>query len=109
MPYPLLLRAILQRARTTFADAEVATRSASGIHRYTNAALYERVCRLANVLKSMGVGPGDRVGTLAWNHYRHLELYYAAPCSGAVLHTANFRLFPDQLAYIVNHAADKVL
>lgn len=109
MPYPLLLRAVLQRARSLFPGAEVVSRTPSGIHRYTNAALYERVCRLANVLKSLGVGPGDRVGTLAWNHYRHLELYYAAPCSGAVLHTVNFRLFPDQLAYVVNHAADKVL
>src|SRR5436305_8819893 len=57
----------------------------------------------------MGLQPGDRVGTFAWNHYRHLELYFAVPMMGAVLHTLNIRLFHDQLTYIVNHAADRFL
>src|SRR5262249_12840027 len=66
-------------------------------------------CRLANALRTLGVRPGDRVGTFAWNSHRHLELYLAVPSSGAVVHTVNIRLFPDQITYIVNHAADAVL
>ena len=61
------------------------------------------------ILTKLGVQPGDRIGTFAWNNYQHLELYYAIPGAGAVCHTLNLRLFPDQLVYIVNHAEDKVV
>ena len=71
--------------------------------------LYGRVVRLMNVLRGLGVKRGDRVATFAWNHQRHLELYFAIPCLGAVLHTLNLRLFPGQLAYIVNHAEDSII
>src|SRR5216117_4122225 len=64
---------------------------------------------LANVLTRLGVQPGDRVATMAWNNYRHLELYYAIPCIGAVLHTLNLRLFPDQLEFTIRDADDTVL
>ncbi len=67
----------------------------------------ERVDRLARVLDRLGVKQGDRVGTFAWNNQRHLELYMAVPCVGAVLHTLNIRLFAEQLTYIVNHAAGR--
>src|SRR6185437_16763154 len=68
-----------------------------------------RVHQLAHALEELGVRPGDRVATLAWNNYRHLELYYAIPCMGAVLHTLNLRLFPEQLAFVIEDAGDKVL
>src|SRR5581483_1061689 len=68
-----------------------------------------RVRQLASALQRLGVQPSDRVGTFGWNHYRHLELYFAVPMQGAVLHTLNIRLFHDQLTYIVNHAADRFI
>src|SRR5256885_10252325 len=68
-----------------------------------------RINRLAGALEQLGVKPGDRVATLAWNNNRHLELYYAVPCMGAVLHTLNLRLFPQHLEFIINDADDKVL
>ena len=69
----------------------------------------ERVDRLARALGRLGIEPGDRVGTFAWNNQRHFELYFAIPCVGAVLHTLNIRLFDEQLTYIVNHAEDQVI
>ena len=71
--------------------------------------VFRRARQLANALTAAGVKPGDRVATLAWNDYRHLELYYAVSCIGAVLHTINPRLFPEQLEYIINHADDRLL
>ena len=71
--------------------------------------LSERVDRLARALGALGVEQGDRVGTFAWNNQRHFELYFAMPCTGAVLHTLNIRLFAEQLTYIVNHAEDQVI
>src|SRR5262249_4164054 len=68
-----------------------------------------RVRRVATALDKLGVKPGDRVGTFAWNHYRHLELYFALTGSGRVLHTLNLRLFPEQVVFIANHAEDKVI
>src|SRR5262249_27004283 len=68
-----------------------------------------RVHRLMNALRGLGIRPGDRVATCAWNHHRHLELYFAVPCLGAVLHTINFRLSREQLVYIINHAQDRVI
>ena len=109
MQYPLLVSNILNRARTAFPDKEIITRIEGGVHRYTYRDMATRVNRLANALAALGVKPGDRVGTFAWNTYRHLEAYFAAPSMGAVNHTINIRLFPDDLVYIINHAQDKVL
>jgi fatty-acyl-CoA synthase len=109
MDFPLTLQHLLQRGCQLYAKQEIVTRTGAGIHRYAYADYGERVQRLANALRALGVGPGDRVGTFAWNHYRHLELYFAVPCMGAVLHTLNIRLPADQLAYIINHAGDKVI
>ena len=109
MNYPLLVPKILERARTFFPDKEIVTRVGEGTHRYTYRDLAGRVARLANALSGLGVGPGDRVGTFAWNTYRHLEAYFAVPAMGAVVHTINIRLSPEDLVYIINHAGDKVL
>lgn len=109
MSYQLTLTTMLDRCKWLFPKKEVVTRDYSGTHRYTYADFYLRVGKLASALKKLGVGRGDRVATFAWNHHRHLEVYFAAPCMGATLHTLNIRLFPDQLVYIVNHAKDKVI
>jgi fatty-acyl-CoA synthase len=107
--YQLTMTAILERARRLHGRKEIVTRTGAGIHRYTYREYVQRVDRLAGALRRLGIGPGDRVATFAWNSYRHFELYFAAPCMGAVIHTLNVRLFPDQLVYIVNHAGDKVV
>ncbi|MCH8291924.1 long-chain fatty acid--CoA ligase [Candidatus Poribacteria bacterium] len=110
MDYPLTMDRILEHAYRLYPHKRITTKLPDGsMHQYTYTHLYERVKRLANVLGKLGVKPGDRVGTFAWNNYQHLELYYAIPCSGAVCHTLNIRLFPEQLTYIVNHAEDKVV
>jgi fatty-acyl-CoA synthase len=109
MDYPLTLTHILERAAKLFPNKQIATRTADGMHRYTYSSFYERVHRLAHALQRLGIQPGDRVGSLCWNSYRHLELYFAVPCFGAVLHTLNLRLPADQLAYIINHAQDRVI
>ena len=91
-------------------DATVTTLLEPGrVEKATYAQVSERVDRLARALGTLGVEPGDRVGTFAWNNQRHFELYFAIPCVGAVLHTLNIRLFEEQLTYIVNHAEDKVV
>jgi fatty-acyl-CoA synthase len=107
--YPLTIHHILWRMERLFSRKEVATKRANGMHRYTYGDLVARTKRLANALTRLGVQQGDRVATLAWNNYRHLELYYAIPCMGAVLHTLNLRLSPDQLAFIANDAQDTVI
>jgi fatty-acyl-CoA synthase len=106
---PLTLQLILERARRIYADGEVATLTEAGTVRATYAEVAERVDRLCSALRDLGVRPGDRVASFAWNSQRHLELYLAVPCMGAVLHTLNIRLFPDQLTYIANHAEDQVV
>src|SRR5437870_7202880 len=107
--FPLTLQHFLWRSTTLFPTKEIVTRREAGRHRYTYADFGRRVAQLAHALKELGVGPGDRVGTLAWNNYRHLELYFAAPCAGAVLHTLNPRLFPEHLEFVINDADDKVI
>jgi fatty-acyl-CoA synthase len=107
--HPLTLQHVLRRMRTMNGHEEVVTLTESEPERISYADLGARVDRLCGALNALGVGPGDRVATFSWNTQRHLELYLAVPCMGAVLHTLNIRLFPDQLQYIVNHAADKVL
>jgi fatty-acyl-CoA synthase len=107
--YPLTLHHIFWRLENLFGSKEIVTRREDGVHRYTNADLARRVYRLANALRRLGVRPGDRVGTLAWNNYRHLELYYAVPLLGAVLHTLNMRLFPAQLEFVIRDGGDRFI
>ena len=110
MNWPLMISSILRHADRCHGDAEIVSRTTEGpIHRYTYRDAHARARRLANALASLGVRDGECVGTLAWNGYRHFELYYAVSGSGAVIHTINPRLFHDQLTYIVNHAADRVV
>ncbi len=109
MDYPLTLTHILERARRLFPRKEIVTKTPAGMHRHTYADMYDRVGRLANALDRLDIGAGGRVATFAWNTYRHLEIYFAAPCSGRVLHTLNLRLFPEQIVYIANHAEDQVV
>ena len=107
--YPLTLQHFLWRSTTLFPTKEIVTRRETGRHRYTYAEFGRRVAQLAHALKELGMAPGDRVGTLAWNNYRHLELYFAVPCAGAVLHTLNPRLFPEHLEFVINDAEDKFI
>lgn len=110
MDMPLLTSMIVKHAAVWHGDVEIVTHRVEGdMHRYTYADAYKRTCRLANALKRLGIQPGDRVGTMAWTTYRHLELYYAIGGSGAVIHTINPRLFHDQIEYIINHAKDRVM
>ncbi len=107
--YPLTLHHMLHRMRDVHPDAKVTTLTDSGTQTASFGEVCKRVDRLARVLGQLGVGDGDRVATFAWNNQRHLELYMAVPCVGAVLHTLNVRLFAEQLVYIVSHAEDKVV
>ncbi len=109
MDYPLTLHHAFDRAVRLFSRKEVVTQTDGAPHRYTYGDWGKRTIQLANALKSAGVEQGDRIATFAWNTYRHLELYFAIPCIGAVLHTLNIRLFADQLDYIINNAEDKII
>ena len=109
MHYELLAHRILERAAIQFPKKQIITRTGEGTHRYTYADMFERTARLGNALRELGIGAGDRVGTFAWNTYRHLEAYFAPPTIGAVVHTINIRLAPDDMAYIINHAGDRAL
>ena len=108
MSTPLLISTIIEHAARNSGSTEVVSRRVEGdIHRTTYRQVRDRSKQLANALAALGVQPGERVGTLAWNGYRHLEIYYGVSGSGSVCHTINPRLFPDQIAYIVNHADDQ--
>ena len=107
--YPLTIAAIFEYGKKIHAASEIVTLEEGGVRRIRFAALGERVERLAAALRRLGVRDGDRVATFSWNTQEHLEAYFAVPAMGAVLHTLNIRLFPEQLAYIANHAADKVV
>ncbi len=110
MEYPLTIDRILEHARRLYGHKRIMTKMPNGtLHQYTFADFYRRVKRLGNLLEALGVEVGDRVGTFAWNNFQHLELYFGIPCAGAVCHTLNIRLSPEQLAYIINHAEDKVI
>ncbi len=110
MDMPLLVSNLLQHAQRHFPRVEIVSRRVEGdIHRYTWTDCAQRAARMAHALQAAGVAIGDRVGTLAWNGYRHMEVYYAVGGMGAVIHTINPRLHPDQIAWIVNHAEDKYL
>ena len=107
--FPLTLHHVRRRMRDCHPAAQVATLTPEGTVRASFAEISERVDRLARALGRLGIEPGDRVGTFAWNNQRHFELYMAIPCVGAVLHTLNVRLFAEQLTYIVNHAEDRLI
>jgi fatty-acyl-CoA synthase len=109
MDYPLTLRHPLDRAATLFARRDLVTNTAEGPQRTTYGAWAKRVNRLAYALRKLGVQKGDRVATLGWNTTAHLEMYFGVPCYGAVLHTLNLRLFPQDLAYIINDAQDGLI
>ncbi|MBA3802519.1 MAG: AMP-binding protein, partial [Acidimicrobiia bacterium] len=105
----LTINHIFERAERFFGHKHVTTAQPSGPERITYRDWAERTHRLGGVLDTLGLSDDARVATFAWNTSRHLELYFAAPCSGRVLHTLNLRLFPEQLTYIVNHAEDEVI
>jgi fatty-acyl-CoA synthase len=110
MNYPLTLTHFFERSRRLFAKKKIATRvPGRAMFRYTYDDFAERTTRLAGALAALGVRRGDRVATFAWNSHRHLEIYWAAPLSGAILHTLNIRLSPHDLTYIINHAGDSVI
>src|SRR6185437_6917737 len=110
MDYQLTLPTILRRAESLFGRKEIVTRLPDrSVHRYTYRDLAVRSKKLAVALSRLGVRPGDRVATLSWNHYQHLEAYFAVPCMGAIVHPLNIRFSSQDLTYIVNHAEDKVL
>jgi fatty-acyl-CoA synthase len=113
MQFPLTLTAILERAGSLFSGVEIISRlphdGGAKFHRYAYADFCRRARALCGALLRAGVQPGDRIATLMWNHHIHLECYFGIPASGAVMHTLNLRLHPDELAYIVNHAEDRFL
>lgn len=109
MNVPLLVSSMLERAERYFPKKTVVSRTSTGIVTHTYKEIGERTRRLSSALDKIGVSKGDRIGTLAWNHHRHLEAYFAIPGIGAVLHTINIRLSPAHIVYIINHAEDKVL
>jgi fatty-acyl-CoA synthase len=110
MDMPLMISAAIRHAAEFHGSTEVVARSIEGdIHRYDYAEAHARMQQLANALLRLGMKPGDRVGSLAWNTHRHFEMFYGVSGTGAVLHTINPRLFADQLVYIVNHAEDRML
>ena len=110
MDMPLLVSNLLRHAARHFSDVEIVSRRVEGdLHRYTYADCHDRAARLADALTRRGVHVGDRVATLAWNGYRHMEIYYAVAGMGGVIHTVNPRLHPEQIAWIVNHANDQFL
>ncbi len=106
---PLILSRLMERGPLLSPREEIVTRTETGIHRQTYADLRRRSHQVAHALAGRGVKLGDRVASFLWNNHRHLELYYAVPSMGAVLHTLNIRLSPRDLEYIINHAADKVI
>lgn len=110
MDTPLIITSLIQYAAQYHGDTEIVSRTVEGpIHRYGYRDAYDRVLKLASALTKMGVSRDDRVATLAWNGYRHFELYYGVSGIGAVCHTINPRLSPDQIIYIINHAEDRCI
>jgi acyl-CoA synthetase (AMP-forming)/AMP-acid ligase II len=110
MDAPLTITEIMRHAQTNHADVEVVSiTSDHPRHRCTLGDVFRRAAQLAHALREAGVREGDRIATFAWNDFRHLELYYAVSCIGAVLHTINPRLFPEQVEFIVNDAQDRLL
>jgi fatty-acyl-CoA synthase len=110
MDYPLTLTALLERAGRYAANVEIVSRLPNrSMHRTSWGQLRQRALRLAERLQSLGLKKGERVATLMWNHYAHLESYFGIPAAGGVLHPLNLRLHPDEIAWIANHAQDRFL
>ena len=110
MDYPLTLNTIVEHASRMTPRKTIKTKQPNGgWHEYSYADFQRRVKKLGNVLETLGVEPGDRVATFAWNSYQHLEFYFGIPCAGAVVHTLNIRLSHEQLKFIIDHAEDKVI
>ena len=108
MDIPLTITSIVRHAERVHGHKEIVSITRDNPrHRYTYRECFARARQLANVLQAWGLDRGDRIATLAWNDYRHLETYYSSACSGYVCHTINPRLFPEQIVYIVNHAEDR--
>ena len=108
--HSLMISSIIEFAERWYPNVEVVSRTTEGpIHRYTYRDMGLRARCVANALHELGVKPGDRIGTLAWNGYRHMELYFGVSGSQAVLHTVNPRLFAEQMAYVINHGGAKIL
>lgn len=106
---PLTMVHIFERAEKYHSEKTITTATASGIERTTYGEWAARTRQLGGVLDKLGISKNGRVATFAWNTARHLELYFAPPCTGRVTHTLNIRLFPEQLTYIVNHAEDEII
>ena len=106
---PLSLTHVFPRAERLFGGKQIVTATAAGRERTSSADWAARPRLLGGAFETLGLSPDARVGTFAWNTARHLELYYAAPCSGRVCHTLNIRLFPEQVTYAVNHAEDEII
>src|ERR1700761_3061889 len=110
MDYQLTLPTILRRAETLFGKKEIVSRLPDrSIHRYTYKDFARRAKKLAVAFHQLGIREGDRVATLSWNHYQHMEIYFAVPCMGAIIHPLNLRFNANDLSYIVNHAEDKII
>lgn len=109
MDVPLQVRRLLEHGATIHGGSRVVTATGTGTHETTFAGVARAAARLAGALASLGVRPGDRVATFMWNNHRHVEAYFAVPAMGAVLHPLNIRLFPEQVAFTANHAADRVV
>jgi fatty-acyl-CoA synthase len=110
MHYPLTLTSLFERAGKLYPEVEIVSRRAdNSIHRYAYRDWHARTKALAAALQDCGIQPGDRVATLMWNHYAHLEAYFAIPIIGGVLHTLNLRLHPDELTYVIEDAEDRFL
>ena len=107
--FPLTVGMIFRHGRSVHGASEVVTFEGETSRHTSFAEVAARADRLAVGLRGLGIGDGDRVGTFMWNTQEHMEAYFAIPGLGAVLHTLNLRLFPEQLAYIVNHAEDRVI
>src|SRR4030095_16362017 len=106
---PLTITNIFEHGRRVHSDSEIVTFMGDDSRRASYAEVGNRAELLAAALKRLGIKEGDRVGTFAWNTQEHMEAYFAIPCMGAVLHTLNLRLFPEQLSYIINHAEDRIV
>src|ERR1700728_994685 len=106
---PLLISGIIRHGEYVYSEKKVLTVTPEGVEEATFYQVSKRAERLAAALTTLGVQPGERVATFMWNNQAHMETYIAVPCMGAVLHTLNIRLFPEQLAFIINHAEDRVI
>src|SRR5215510_11590121 len=109
MPTQLTSWLLFQNAAAHFGEVEIVSKEAAGTHRYTYRDFAARTQQLMHALDALGAARGERIATLAWNHHRHLELYFAVPCTERVLHTLNLRLSAEDLVYIIEHADDRVI